>query len=215
MQNISELLESVKAAPYADVEVRAPHCGVIAFAEIAEDDPVSGPSGKWLEFPGTVVAVITRERNERRIYAGIKGTVLKLHKELEGQFVEAGTVLAVMRHPLTKEEVSDRFLLAALHVVRAPERAKYYFAPEIEKKLRMPGGVRVSEGMELFTVTKMKRETPMYYSGPEGVIYSVYFKNGGSVGEGDPLIGVCRPDQAEELESAVREIQVEWKKRKA
>ncbi|MBO4313240.1 MAG: biotin attachment protein, partial [Desulfovibrio sp.] len=112
MENIAELLETLKTAPYADVEVRAPHCGIIAFAEIAEGDPVSGPSGKWQEYPGTVLAAITRERNERKLFAGVKGTVLRLHKELDGQFVEAGTVLAVLRHPLTKEEVSDRFLMA-------------------------------------------------------------------------------------------------------
>ena len=52
----------------------------------------------------------------------------------------------------------------------APERAKYYFVPQIDTKIKVSGcrSVSVYEGMELFIVSRMKREMPLYYTGPDG-----------------------------------------------
>lgn len=37
----------------------------------------------------------------------------------------------------------------------------------------------------------MKREMPLYYTGPDGLIYTVYFEHNENVDAGSPLIGVC------------------------
>ena len=57
-------------------------------------------------------------------------------------FVEAGTPLMVIRHMLTRSEVEHQILKKALYLFRAPERAKYYFTPEVDKKIRAADGAR-------------------------------------------------------------------------
>jgi hypothetical protein len=83
----------------------------------------------------------------------------------------------------------------------------------VEKKIRA-GGVRsvtVQDGMEVFIMSRMKREVPLAYSGPDGLIYEVYFKHTDNVDAGQPLIGVCPPDQLDAIEDVVMRVQAEWK----
>lgn len=56
----------------------------------------------------------------------------------------------------------------------------------------------------------MKRETPLYYTGPAGVIYAVYFQHNENVDAGQPLIGVCPPDQVQQIEEVVRKVRMDW-----
>jgi hypothetical protein len=56
----------------------------------------------------------------------------------------------------------------------------------------------------------MKRETIIPYQGPEGIIYTLYFKPGQSVDASQPLIGVCPQDQLGEIKEVVARIQTEW-----
>ena len=69
--------------------------------------------------------------------------------ELEGRFVEAGTQLAVIRHFLSKDEVIAAILQKVLFLFPAPERAKYYFIPSVDKKVKASGprSVSVKPGM--------------------------------------------------------------------
>lgn len=212
MLDISSLLESIKAEPYTEMTVRAPHTGVVTFAPLAAGDRVTGPGGDWKEVPGTRLAVITRENNPKPVAAADKGVVQVLHTELEGTFVEAGTELGVLRHYLSRDEVVRILLRKSLSLFRAPERAKYYFVPEVDKKVKISGSrtVTVQDGMELFIASRMKREVPLCYSGPEGLIYEVYFQQNENVDTGSPLIGVCPPDQREAIEDAVARVQIEW-----
>ena len=212
MLNIKELLDKVKASPYREIVVRAPHTGVVEFAGLKKGDTVRGPGGDYKEKPGTLLANLTREKNKKSIPAPEKGVIEAVHLEHEGQFVEAGEPLVTIKHYLTRKEVIELILQEALYLFRAPERAKYYFVPEVDQKLKVSGkrSVKVHEGMEILIVSRMKRETPLAYTGPEGIIYSVYFGRGENVDEGEPLIGVCPEDQLTVIQDVVARIQSEW-----
>jgi biotin carboxyl carrier protein len=212
MLDISSLLEQIKAAPYEELEISAPHSGVVSFASINSGQKVSEPSGNWKENPGTLLAVLTRERNEKPITSTQKGVISNIRLELDNNYVEAGTPLLTIRHFLSKKEVQRAILLQALHLFHAPERAKYYFTPAVDLKVKVSGSrsVNVFEGMELFIASRMKRETPLYYAGPEGVIYAVYFESNQNVDAGQPLIGVCPQEQLSEIEEVVLRVQTEW-----
>ncbi|WP_319466263.1 biotin/lipoyl-containing protein [uncultured Pseudodesulfovibrio sp.] len=212
MLNIKELLDKVKASPYREIEIRAPHTGVVEFAGLKKGDQVHGREGEYQEKPGTLLGHLTREKNKKPIYAPEKGEVESVRSELEGQFVEAGELLVTIKHFLTRKEVIELILQEALFLFRAPERAKYYFVPEVDQKLKVSGkrSVKVHEGMEIMIVSRMKRETPLSYSGPDGIIYSVYFGRGDNVDEGEPLIGICPEDQLTVIQDVVARIQSEW-----
>ncbi len=210
--DIKQLLEDIKASPYEIVEVRAPHTGRVEFVGLKPGDKVRGASGAFKEKPGTLLANLTRERNVKPINAPERGEVLEVREELQGRFVEAGETLLTIRHYLSKKEVIDRILKKALFLFLAPERAKYYFIPELDQKLKVSGkrSVKVREGMEMLIVSRMKRETPLAYSGPEGLIYAVYFHRGDNVDAGQPLLGVCPEDQLTLIQDMVAKVQSDW-----
>ena len=215
MLNVKELLEELKASPYEEIEIKTPHTGVVQFVGLVPGDRVSGPSGKWHERPGTLLAHLTREKNKKPICATQKGQVMDIRAELQGVFVEAGVRLMTIRHFLSKEEVISRILKKALHLFIAPERAKYYFVPEIDAKIKAGGeqSVKVREGLEMFIVSRMKRETPLAYTGPEGIIYAVYFTHDQNVDIGQPLISVCPEDQMDVIRDVVNRVQSDWEER--
>ena len=171
-----------------------------------------GPQGLWKEKPGSLVATLERERNPKPICAPEKGEVSHIYTDLEGTFVEAGTPLAVLRHKLTRAEVEHIILQKALHLFLAPERAKYYFTPEVDKKIRAADAqsVAVRDGMEILIMSRMKREIPLNYAGPDGVIYAVYFKYNENMDAGAPLIGVCPKDQLAAIQEVVMRVRTEW-----
>lgn len=211
--DITALLEEIKASPYRDITIAAPHTGKISFADLALRAPVQGPQGAWKEKPGTRLAVLERERNPKSIHAMEKGRITRLHTELEGCFVEAGQPLAVIRHMLTRDEVETIILKKALHLFRAPERAKYYFTPEIDKKIRASDAqsVTIQDGAEIMIMSRMKREAPLKYAGPPGVIYAIYFKYNENKDAGDPLIGVCPKEQLSEIQDVIMRVRTEWR----
>ena len=212
MLDVTGLLEKIKASPYEELDIVAPHTGVVTFGSLKTGDKVVGPHGMWKEKKGTLLASITRERNTKPIWGVQKGIVSRINAELEGKFVQAGTPLVTIRHTLSREEVLRIILKEALHLFTAPERAKYYFVPQIDIKVKVSGprSVSVYDGMELFIVSRMKRETPLYYTGPEGVIYTVYFRHNQNVDAGEPLIGICPPDQIAQIEEVVMKVNTEW-----
>lgn len=213
MIDVKALLEEIKASPYEEIEIRAPHTGVIEFAVKAAGGKVHGPMGTWKEKPGTLLAHIVRERNKKPIHAPQKGELKDIAQELSGKFVEAGTRLMTLRHFLSRDEVIEAILKKALHLVSAPEKAKYYFVPEVDQKIKASGvrSVKVTDGMDLFIMSRMKREALVGYKGPEGQIYSVYFAYGENVDSGQPLIGVCPGDQLSRIQEVVAQVRSEWK----
>jgi hypothetical protein len=211
--NVRELLEDIKKNPYEEIEVVSPHCGYVEFAVEGVGAQVSGPTGTWGEKPGTVLAYITRENNRKSIHATLKGTVDSIEKLGGKAFVQAGQKLLTIRHYLSRDEVIDLILRRTLHLFEAPERAKYYFVPEIDMKVKAGGlrAVTVKPGEEVFIMSRMKRETPVAYDGPEGLIYSVYFKHDENVEAGAPLIGVCPPDQVDHIRDVINQVRGEWR----
>jgi hypothetical protein len=216
MFDISAVLEEIKASPYEEISVASPHTGVVTFPEtLAPGFPVSGPTGPWKEKPGSLLANLERERNLKPIHCPENGEIMVVHKELGGRFVEAGTELVKFRHYLSRDEVLQRILRKALYLFLAPERAKYYFVPAVDIKVKVSGPktVTVRDGEELFIMSRMKRETSLRYSGPEGVIYALYFTFNQNVDAGMPLIGVCPPDMVDQVEEVVARVQTEWKEK--
>lgn len=215
MLDVTKLLEEIKASPYEEMVIKAPHCGVASFGELAAGTRVHGVAGTWKEKPGTLLATIERERNPKPIHAPQKGEVVSLNSDVEGCFVEAGTPLVTIRHFLSKDEVLAIILKRALSLFSAPERAKYYFTPDVDKKIKASGSrsVTVHDGMELFIMSRMKREVSLNYSGPEGAIYAVYFQHNENVDSGQPLIGVCPQEQLPLIEDVVVRVQTEWEER--
>jgi len=215
VQDVKAILEEIKASPFEEVEVLAPHCGTVRFKDVTKGTRVLGPSGKWREKPGTLLATLERERNPRPITCHRKGVVEVVHTHLDGKFVESGAPLMVLRHFLTKEEVTQAILKKVLHLFAAPERAKYYFAPEADKKVKATGcqTLKVKDGMDLFIVSRMKREKPLAYSGPEGIVYAVYFSHDQNVDAGQPLISVCPENQMDVIRDVVNRVQSDWEER--
>lgn len=212
MIDISALLDEIKASPYREIVITTPHSGVLTFSDLKPGDKVHGPQGQWKEKTGTQIAVLERERNPKPLYIPENGELSALSTELEGKFVECGTPVARLRHLLTRSEVERIILRKALYLFLAPERAKYYFTPEVDKKIRASDAhsVTVREGMELLIMSRMKREAPLRYSGPEGVIYAVYFKYNENMDAGLPLVGICPKDQLSAIQEVVMRVQTEW-----
>jgi hypothetical protein len=213
MVDIRAALEEIKASPYEEVRILAPHSGTVFFAEGLELDMVlEGPGGLWKEKLGTRLATIERERNPQPVTSPEKGRLSHIRRELDGAFVQAGEELLRLRHYLSREEVLQNVLQQALSLFVAPERARYFFVPDVDIKIKVSGPktVTVREGDDLFIMSRMKRETALRYTGPEGVIYAVYFTHTRNVDAGQPLIGVCPPDLVGEIEAVVRRVQTEW-----
>ncbi|MDR2075908.1 MAG: biotin attachment protein [Desulfovibrio sp.] len=213
MVDIRAALEAIKASPYKEVRVLAPHTGVVRFAgDLAAGALVEGPGGLWKEKLGTRLATIERERNPQPITSPEKGQISRIRRELDGAFVQAGEELLLLRHYLSREEVLEEVLKQALFLFVAPERARYFFVPDVDIKIKVSGpkAVTVREGDDLFIMSRMKRETSLRYAGPGGVIYAVYFTHTRHVDAGRPLIGVCPPDLVAEIEDVVRRVQTEW-----
>lgn len=216
MLDISALLDEIKASPYVESSILAPHCGVVTFNDdLAAGSKILGPGGTWGEKKGTLFATIEREHNKKPIFALEKGEIVSVDTALAGQFVEAGTELVRVRHFLSKNEVLQTILKKALYLFNAPEKAKYYFSPAIDIKIKNTGpkSISVQDGMELFIISRMKRETPLRYSGPDGVIYAVYFNFNQNIDVGQPLIGVCPPSQVQQIEEASMRVQTEWQEK--
>ncbi|GAB6038860.1 hypothetical protein JCM15519_34190 [Fundidesulfovibrio butyratiphilus] len=212
MQDVKTILEEIKASPYEEVEVLAPHTGVVRFKCGEPGSKVFAPSGTYKEKPGTLLAVLERERNPKPIHCERNGEIKAVHTSLEGAFVEAGTPLLVLRHFFTKDEVIAAILKRVLYLFDAPERAKYYFSPEADKKIKVTGpqSMKVKDGMDLFILSRMKREKSLAYTGPEGIIYAVYFTHNQNVDAGQPLISVCPEDQMDVIRDVVNRVQSDW-----
>ncbi len=211
--DFDEILAKYKSDPYHYVDVFAPHTGRIKF-QIQQGSEVDAPSGEWNHVPGTNLYEITRERNPKMVSALINGVVSFVRSESEGEFVEAGEKLLTIRHPLKKKEIIENILKEVLFLFPAPETAKYFFSMDIQSRLEKKGlkAVSISSGEEVFTMSLMKRDTPVHYHGDNGVIYSVYFKPGGTVEQGAPLIGVCPPDKLELIRKVITRVKAEWDK---
>jgi acetyl/propionyl-CoA carboxylase alpha subunit len=199
------------SAPFDYVDVFSIHTGRISF-KVAEGEEVSAASGEWLQVPGSELYEINRERNPKIVAAQTNGTVESIHTEFDGQFVEAGEKLMTIKHPLKKKEIIEKILKDVLSLFYAQETAKYFFSMDIQSRIdqKGAGAVTIDRGDEVFTMSLMKRDTPVYYDGQGGIIHSIYFKPGVSVAKGEPLIGVCAPEQLPLLQRIITRVKADW-----
>ena len=68
----------------------------------------------------------------------------------------------------------------------------------------------VRPGDEIFTMSLMKRDTPIYYQGEPGIIHSVYFQQGITVEQDEPLIGICPADKLPVIQKVITRVKAEW-----
>lgn len=209
--DFDEILGKYRSDPYDYVDITATHTGVVNF-QVEKGVEVNAPSGEWKHIPGTSLYQITRERNSKLMGAPINGIISELRGELEGQFVEAGEKLMTIRHPLKKKEIIENILKEVLYLFPAPEKAKYFFSLDIQSRIDKKSAreVTVKPGEEILTMSLMKRDTPVYYTGVEGVIHSIYFKPGLSMDLGEPLIGVCAVEKLPLIQKVITRVKAEW-----
>lgn len=209
--DFEEIIGKYKSDPYDYVDVLSVHTGVVTF-KVSEGDEVNSSSGEWNHVPGTTLYEINRERNPKLVYSHTNGTISELNGKLEGKFVEAGEKLMTIRHPLKKKEIIENILKDVLYLFPAPEKAKYFFALDIQSRIDKKGAksVSIAPGDEILTMSLMKRDTPIYYQGEPGVIHSVYFKPGISIDQDTPLIGVCAPDKVPVIQKIITRVKADW-----
>ena len=209
--DFDEILAKYRSDPYNYIDIAAPHTGVVNFL-VEKGTGVDAPSGEWNHIPGTALFQILRERNEKAITAPINGIVSEIRIEFQDQFVEAGEKLLTIRHPLKKKDIIEAILKEVLYLFPAPETAKFFFSMDIQSRIdqKGAGGVTIRPGDEVFTMSLMKRDTPVNYSGEEGVIHSIYFKPGVSVPQGEPLIGVCPAEKLPLIQKVITRVKAEW-----
>ena len=209
--NFDEILSQYRADPFGYHDVYAHHTGKISF-KAKQDDSVEAVHGKWNHIPGTLLFHLERERNVKPIHSLINGVVSEVNEDIEGQFVEAGTKIMTIKHPLKKREIIDNILTKVLVMFNAPERAKYFFTVDVQKRIDKRGqrSVLVTEGDEIMTMSLMKRDTPVCYKGVSGIIHSIYFKPGDSVNQTSPLIGICPKEKLPLIEKIITRVKAEW-----
>jgi hypothetical protein len=209
--DFDDILAKYRSDPYKYEDIFSPHTGEVSFA-VEKGSGVEAPGGEWNHIPGTPLFRITRERNAKTVHAPINGVVSEIAADLEGRFVEAGERLMTIRHPLKKKEIIEQILKEVLYLFPAPETAKFFFSLDIQSRIDKKGArsVTIRPGDEVFTMSLMKRDTPVYYSGEQGVIHSIYFKAGISVPQGEPLIGVCAAEKLPLIQKVITRVKAEW-----
>jgi len=212
MENIGEIIKKYKANPFEVYPVLTPHTGYVHLM-VKLGQTVKRPIKPWQQKGGTLLYTILRQGNLKRIYAPIDGEIMDIKRELDEQFVEANTYLMSIRHPLTEDEIIDKILSDFLDIFRAPEAAKYYFVPELAKKIEERGLQRViiQPGEEILIMSRMKRDIHLVYEGRPGIIHTVYFKPNVTIPEGEPLLGICPPERVSFINDLVQRIRLEWK----
>ncbi len=209
--HFDEIISRYRSDPYDYVDMYALHTGKVRFL-VEEQAEVKGPSGEWKHIPGTPLYEITRERNTKVITSETNGTVASINWDADNTFVEAGEKLLTIRHPLKKKEIIEAILQEVLYLFPAPERARYYFSMDIQSRIERKGArsVYVRPGDEIITMSLMKRDTPVYYTGEPGIIHSIYFKPGDSIDQGVPLIGVCAEEKLPLVQKIITRVKADW-----
>jgi len=209
--DFDEILTQYRSDPYSYVDMHTIHTGRIRF-KVRNGDVVEGTSGEWSHVPGTPLYVLERERNPKMVHCLTNGVISSVRDDLEGHFVEAGEKIMVIKHPLKKREIIDSILRKVLFQFRAPERAKYFFSLDLQARIEKYGqrGVSIKNGDEILTMSLMKRDIPVYYTGEPGIIHSVYFKPGVTAELDEPLIGICAKEKLSYIQKIITRVKAEW-----
>jgi len=205
------IIGKYRSDPFDYMDVCTNHTGQVRF-KVRQNSDVEGPSGEWHHIRGTLLYELLREGNQKKIFSTINGVVSFIRDDLEGKFVEAGEKILTIRHPLKKREIIENILRQVLEPFTAPERAKYFFSLDLQARIDKYGqrGVAIRPGDEVLTMSLMKRDTPVYYTGEPGIIHSVYFQPGVSVSQGEPLLGICSKEKLPLIQKIITRVKAEW-----
>ncbi len=211
MEKVNEIIKQYKANPFKLHPVLTPHTGYVSL-KVNLGQMVKKPIDPWQQKGASLLYTILRQGNFKYIYAPIDGEITDIKKELNGNFVEANVYLMSIKHHLAENEIIDRILSEFLNIFRAPEAAKYYFTPDLAKKIEEKGlqKVIVQPGEEILVMSRMKRDVHLIYEGEPGIIYTVYFKTNVTIPQGEPLLGICPKDQLSFINNLVQRIRLEW-----
>lgn len=209
--DFDKILNDYRADPFHYVEVSTVHTGQLRF-KVQLNAEVNATDGQWKHIPGTLLYTLLRERNPKPFYSPIKGTVSAIRDDLENSFVEAGEKILTIKHPLKKREIIEAILRKVLTPFEAPERARYFFSLDMLAKMEKSGHrpVAIKAGDEILTMSLMKRDIPIVYDGEPGIVHSIYFKPGISMDQGEPLLGICAPDQLSVIDRIINRVKAEW-----
>ncbi|MBU0675555.1 MAG: hypothetical protein KJ950_13010 [Proteobacteria bacterium] len=209
--DFDDIITKFRADPFDYVDIHSIHTGRIRF-KVEVGSKVEAVSGEWHHIPGSTLYVLNREKNPKSVHSPTNGEVSFVRDDLEGQFVEAGEKIITIKHPLKKREIIDGILRKVLFSFKAPERAKYFFAMDIQSRIDKYGhrDVTIKPGDEVFTMSLMKRDTPVIYEGEPGIIHSVYFTPGASLEQGEALIGVCPKAKLPFIQKIITRVKAEW-----
>jgi biotin carboxyl carrier protein len=207
--NLEELLMKYRENPFEEIPILTPHTGLINF-KVKKGDDVKGVEGQWNHIPGTLLFIIDREKNTKKITSPTKGKISAIKTNLEGSFIEAGEQVMIIKKLLEKKEVIERVLTTVLHPFNAKDDARYYMIPELTNKMESGKNVAINNGDEAIIMSLMKRDTIIKYEGVSGVIYSVYFGQGELVEKGKPLLGICPMEKLSLIEKIIERINLEW-----
>lgn len=206
-----QFLNQYRSDPFEYIDVKTSHTGRLRF-KAAEGDAVEGITGEWNHIKGTLLYHLERERNVKPVHSMDNGVVASVDRALEGQFVEAGETVMTIRHPLKKKEIIERILRNVLSMFVAPERAKYFFALDLQSRIDKHGqrSISIKPGDEILTMSLMKRDTPLMFQGEPGIIHSVYFSPGETIDQGQPLIGICAEEKLPLIQKIIARVKLEW-----
>lgn len=211
MEKITEIIKQYKANPFKLHPVLSPHTGYV-YLKVDLGQIVKRQIDPWQKKGASLLYTILRQGNLRSIYATIDGEITDIKKELDGNFVEANAYLMSIKHRLTENEIIDGILSEFLNIFRAPEAAKYYFSPELAKKIEEKGleKVIIQPGEEILVMSRMKRDVHLVYEGEPGIIHTVYFQTNVTIPQGGPLLGICPPERLSFINDLVQKIRLEW-----
>jgi len=209
--DFDQILNQYRSDPFEYIDVKTSHTGVLQF-KAKEEDVVEGVTGEWQHIKGTLLFQLERERNIKPVHSSVIGVVSSIERSLEGKFVEAGETVMTIRHPLKKREIIERILQNVLSIFPAPERAKYFFAMDIQSRIDKHGqrSISIKPNDEILTMSLMKRDTPVCYQGAPGIIHSVYFEPGQTIDQGQPLLGICSEDTLPLIQKIIARVKAEW-----
>ena len=209
--DFDQILSQYRSDPFEYIEVKTSHTGRLHF-KANEEVVVEGVTGEWQHIKGTLLFHLERERNVKPVHSTVIGVVSAVERSLDGQFVEAGEKVMTIRHPLKKREIIERILQNVLTLFPAPERAKYFFALDIQSRIDKYGerSISIRPGDEILTMSLMKRDTPVTYQGEPGIIHSVYFSPGETMDQGQPLIGICSENKLPLIQKIISRVKSEW-----
>jgi hypothetical protein len=187
IDDLQGLIESYKENPDREYPISTTPVGILRLSG-SYKNPLTGKSFRWdtkeepgkgpqqvvgpsqrtysltgVTYPvlGTILFGTERLRNMIPAYAPVDGIIIGLRSDLDGQRLESGTPVLVVRHRITADEVIAEILQEELEVYTAlVGGAKYHLHPDLRARLDEKGvkAVEIRPGEPMLIKLQMKQE---------------------------------------------------------